>query len=217
MRTVPTRAEIAAAFDAIADEFNATRVRPWPETLALNARLPEGARVLDLACGNGRNVVALREHGQVVVGLDASRRLLAHAAAKVGTSRLLRGDIVCLPFRDGSFDGVHAVAGVHHLPSEGERRQCLAECARVLRPGGLLLISAWAAEQDRFRGIEERPTTDVDVPWRRSDGAAVSRFYHLFRRGELESIVYAAGLAVVRAWREGDNHAVLAARPGVER
>jgi tRNA (uracil-5-)-methyltransferase TRM9 len=78
-------------------------------------------------------------------------------------------------------------------------------------------VSAWAVEQGRFRGIGERPTTDVDVPWRRADGTAVSRFYHLFRRGELESLMTAAGLTVLRAWREGDNHAVLASRPGVER
>lgn len=205
---MPTRGEVAAAFDAIAVEFDATRTRPWPETIAFEASLPTGSRVLDVGCGGGRNLAYLRGNGHHVVGLDASAGLLRMAAARGGTAGILRGDAVSLPFRDASFDGVHCVATIHHLPSEEERRQGLREAARVLRPAGLLLVSAWAHDQERFRS----GAVDVSVPWRRSDGQVVPRFYHLFRSGELDGLAQAAGLAVIRSWREGDNHVLLGRR-----
>lgn len=204
---MPTRGEIAAAFDAIAGEFDATRTRPWRETIAFARELGSAANVLDLGCGNGRNLAVLRERGRAV-GLDASAGLLARATAKAGHGSLVRGDAVALPFADASFDAVHCVATLHHLPSEGERRQCAREAARVLRPDGLALFSVWAHEQERFRSGPQ----DVDVPWRRPGGLAVPRFYHLFREGELVVLAASAGLAVERVWREGDNHVVLAAK-----
>jgi SAM-dependent methyltransferase len=206
---VPTRAEIAARFDEIAEEFDATRTHPWPETLLFASLLPPRSRVLDLACGNGRNMAAFEERGHSVLGLDASRSLLERAAANVGALSLVRGDAVHTPLRPLSVDAVHCVAAIHHLPSEGERRQTVAEIVRVLRPRGLVLLSAWAIEQKRFEGASGQ---DLEVPWRRRDGTPVPRFYHLFRGGELESLAASAGLAVGRAWREGDNHVVLASK-----
>ena len=206
---MPTRGEIAASFDAIATEFDASRARPWPETLAFADELPPNSRVLDLACGGGRNLAFLRERGHRVIGFDAAIQLLRIAAAKVGGSNLVRGDAVMLPFAANTFDAVHCVAALHHLPSEDERREGVREIARVLRPGGVALLSVWALEQERFAGA---PGADVIVPWRRSDGRDVPRFYHLHRSGELESVVLAADLAVVRARRMGDNHVVLAAK-----
>ena len=204
---MPTRGEVAAAFDAIADEFDASRTRPWRETLQFETALPRTARVLDLGCGNGRNLVVFAERGHAIVGLDASAGLLARAASH-GRGALVRGDVIALPFSDASFDAVHTVAALHHLPSEGERRQSAVEVARVLRPGGLALFSVWAHEQDRFAS----GPADVDVPWRRSDGRVVPRFYHLFRGGELEGLVRDARLVVEATWPEQDNHVVLAAK-----
>ena len=217
---MPTRGEIAATFDAIADEFDASRVKPWPETLTFESRLPRAARVLDLGCDGGRNLAFLRERGHTAVGLDASRALLARSVAKVGTGHILGGDAIRLPFRRGTFDAVLCVATVHHLPSPEERHQCMTEMVRVLRPGGLAILSAWALEQERFQAVHDEhlrerdaAVQDLFVPWRRSDGRVVQRFYHLFRAGELERLVQSGGLAVERAWREGDNHVVLGRRP----
>lgn len=215
---MPSRADIARTFDAIAAEFDATRTRPWPETFAFESELPRRGRVLDLGCGNGRNLLALRAEGHVVVGVDASSGLLARAAGRAPGS-IVRGDIVSPPFRTSSFDGVHCVAALHHLPSEDERRQALKEAARVLRPEGLLVVSVWALEQERFQAARGEPrrvgkprTTEVFVPWRRSDGRVIQRFYHLFQEGELEGLVRRSGFAVRRVWREGDNHVALAAK-----
>ena len=215
---MPTRGEIAANFDGIADEFDAARPRPWRETIAFERELPPRSRVLDLGCGSGRNVAFLAERGHPIAGLDASAQLLKLAAAKVGRSALVRADAVALPFSAATFDAVHCVATLHHLPSETERRQVVREIVRVLRPGGPVLLSVWALEQERFQSTVgehvrkgDAAVADVSVPWRRSDGRVVPRFYHLFHEGELEGLMPGA-LAVVRAWREGDNHVLLVAK-----
>lgn len=208
---MPTRAQIAAAFDEIAAEFDASRTQPWSETQIFASMLPLRSRVLDLGCGNGRNWRAFRTLGHSVVGLDASRGLLHRAAAKIGTRTLVQGDAVRLPFHPSTWDAVHCVATIHHVPTEGERRQTVAGIARVLRPRGLVLLSAWAFEQPIFERAGRR---DVEVPWQRRDGRVVQRFYHLFLADELAELVSSAGLVVDRAWREGDNHVVIASAAG---
>ena len=214
----PTRAEIVRGFGEIAKEFAATRTSPWPETAEFAARLPQRARVLDLGCGNGRNLKFLHDRGHPVVGLDASGALLALAAER-GCPILIRGDVVNLPFEDSAFDAVHCVATLHHLPSEAERLDALREAGRVLRPGGVLLASVWALDQRRLTEAVEtlaRHSQDTgqdwNLPWVRSDGRVFPRFYHLFRSGELDGIVRDAGMSVIESQRSGDNYVVLAAR-----
>lgn len=207
---MPTRGEIASSFDLIAEEFDASRQHPWPETLLFASLLPRGSKVLDLGCGNARNVVTFRERGHMVVGLDASRSLLKRAATRMGTMSIVQGDAVRLPLCSSVLDAVHCVAVIHHLLSEPERRRTVKEIARVLRPKGTVLLSAWAFEQERFA---ELSSPDVTVPWRRPNGLSVPRFYHLFREGELEELAASARLEALRTWREGDNHVVLASNP----
>jgi SAM-dependent methyltransferase len=101
--------------------------------------------VLDVATGTGRLPLALLRqldfHGRVV-GLDASRHMLAIARAKTRTQRQrvvwIREDAMALPFRGSSFYAVTCVEALEFLPSVGE---ALKEMVRVLRPGGRLLLS----------------------------------------------------------------------------
>lgn len=209
---MPTRRDVAESFDRIAADYDAKRRRPWKMTHAFAALLPPSSSILDLGCGNGRNVGPFVDAGHRVTGLDASPGLLSFAAMKMGFRSLVLGDALSLPFRTSSFDAVHSIAAIHHLPSEREREQMVEECERVVRARGLVMVSAWAREQERFRllGPEQ---VDVHVPWRRGGGhTAVERFYHLFREEELERLIEGGGFKVRRAWREGDNHVVLAAK-----
>ncbi|MGH7544883.1 MAG: class I SAM-dependent methyltransferase, partial [Gemmatimonadota bacterium] len=105
--------------------------------------LRPGLRLLDIGCGTG---VLLREIGNVlprdfVVGIDLSRRMLAVARERVQSPpRLLRADVHDLPFEAGSFDAVVSSSSFHFwlAPDRG-----LQESARVLRPGGRLVITDW--------------------------------------------------------------------------
>lgn len=99
--------------------------------------------VLDIATGTGRLPLALLRHAHFqgrVIGLDLSRRMLAHAAPKLDLRRapLLWSPAETLPFADGTFDVVTSLESLEFMENPDA---VLWEAARVLRPGGLLLIS----------------------------------------------------------------------------
>ena len=101
-----------------------------------------GLDVLDAACGTGRYAVGLAAAGARVHGVDASGEMLAHARGKAnerGLSVDLRqSDLRALPFDDESFDLVISALALCHVPELGP---VMGEFARVLRPGGRVVIS----------------------------------------------------------------------------
>jgi SAM-dependent methyltransferase len=104
-------------------------------------RLLAGAvpgRALDAACGTGRHTAGLVQRGHRVVGVDASPEMLFRAAEAVPGAAFVRGDLEELPVGDRSTDLVVCALAVAHLPTLG---RALGELARVLRPGGRLVVS----------------------------------------------------------------------------
>jgi ubiquinone/menaquinone biosynthesis C-methylase UbiE len=98
--------------------------------------------VLDAACGTGRYALLLAEANARVSGLDGSEEMLAHAHRKAAdrglTLDLRNGDLHALPFEDESFDLALSALALCHVP---DLSPVMAEFARVLRPGGRLVIS----------------------------------------------------------------------------
>ncbi len=108
--------------------------------LAALLDLPPGSRVLDLPCGWGRLNPYLRARGLDVIGGDLSPlNLTKHRASH--PDPLVRLDFRALPFRAGSADGVFcAFTSWGYFATESENLHQLTEFARVLRPGGTLLL-----------------------------------------------------------------------------
>jgi tRNA (uracil-5-)-methyltransferase TRM9 len=216
--SVPTRGEVARMYDAIAVEYDRARRRPWPEVVEFARSLPPRSVVADVGCGAGRHATVFAAEGHRVVGVDASSRLLEIARRKLPEETFVRGDLCGLPLRDSRFSAAAAVATIHHLPSERERLAAMREIARVLRPGGTALVTAWSSRQEseeerrgsRPAGPDPR---DVWVPWR-AGGGEVQRFYHLFEEGELPALILAAGLRVAKYFRSADNYVAVAETHG---
>jgi ubiquinone/menaquinone biosynthesis C-methylase UbiE len=101
-------------------------------------------RILDVATGAGRVPVVMADYVEQVngrlIGLDASAKMLAQAAAKIDSLAVdfARGTAVALPFPDASFDAVVCLEALEFFPSD---TAALREMARVLRPGGFLMIT----------------------------------------------------------------------------
>ena len=99
--------------------------------------LPLGT-ALDAACGTGRHTRYLRARGHRVIGVDATPEMLAVARQAVPDTDFRLGDLTALPVETGSVDLVVCALALSHCQ---DIAQPVAELARVLRPGGHLVIS----------------------------------------------------------------------------
>jgi ubiquinone/menaquinone biosynthesis C-methylase UbiE len=100
---------------------------------ALRAFVGAGQRVLEVGCGTGHWLAAMRALGCTVFGLDLSAQMLARAAQRGATGCVVRGRAESLPWADASFDRVVCINALHHVAG---KQRFLHEARRVLRPGG---------------------------------------------------------------------------------
>ena len=97
-----------------------------------------GKRVLDIACGEGYGAAALQKAGAAqVVGVDVSEFACSHVRSKYGLDARA-GSAEQIPLPDSSIDVVVSFETIEHVPNPG---RFLDECARVLAPGGRLIVS----------------------------------------------------------------------------
>lgn len=131
--------------------------RHWMPFLA--AEVGHGARLVDLGCAYGFLVVEALEGGFRALGVDASRFAVAQAArhAPPAAGRLVAAHAERLPFADASCDVVTAFDVLEHVPRP---ELLIAEAARVLRPGGLLV----AATPDPLLFDRDEPTHVAERP-----------------------------------------------------
>ncbi|MGZ6651279.1 MAG: class I SAM-dependent methyltransferase [Solirubrobacteraceae bacterium] len=138
------------------------------EPLLAAASVGVGARVLDVATGPGWVAAQAAELGASVVGVDVAEAMIARARSAHPQLDFRRADAHELPFADASFDAVVGNFAIMHL-SRPER--AVAQCARVLRPGGRLALTAWAdPSEHRLVGVlldavaEARAMPPADLP-----------------------------------------------------
>jgi SAM-dependent methyltransferase len=139
--------------------------------------LHDGPRILDAGCGPGGNGAWLATHGDVV-GVDLSADALAFVRARRPTTRPVRARVEALPFADGAYDVVVGLTILYTVPDDA---RAVAELARVLRPGGALLLV-----EPAFTALGR--AHDATVHGRRR-----------YRRAGLTALAVAAGLTVARA------------------
>lgn len=146
VRTGSGADDVASLFDREAEGYDGAHDGPRAHLMrarmavALEAVGSGPGNVLDAGMGPGRLLAELSRTGWTVSGIDISERMVALATARLppARGRLLQGSIAELPFEDESFDAVVATGVIEYLddPAAG-----VDELLRVLRPGGLAVVS----------------------------------------------------------------------------
>ncbi len=154
----------------------------------------QGEKILDLGCGQGIFCRELARAGAAVTGIDASERLIKAARERSsGNIRYQVADAASLPFDDGSFDAASCIMALQNMEPLGK---VIGEAARVLRPGGRLLLvlshpcfriprqSGWGIDEQRklqYRRIDSY-LTPQKIPIKMHPGAAPSLLTWTFHR-----------------------------------
>jgi len=134
---------VRRGYDAIASTYADWRIEGNPAEAFvrdLDARLPNGADVLELGCGNGRPGAALLTARHRYTGVDISGEQLARARALLPAASFVQADYTELDVEAGSLDAVAAILTLTHVPRD-EHASVLTRIAGWLRPGGLFLAS----------------------------------------------------------------------------
>lgn len=181
------------------------------ELLAL-ITLKSGDRLLDIGCGSGEllALAASQEPGAMLVGLDPDEDSLELASHKIpGTihaSELHQGVAEMLPFEDDDFDVVTATRLLVGMEAR-TRAEVLAECWRVLRPGGRLLVADWMEKPEGLEALVTWPLRlargilfpgSAGVPTV-AEAIAIAGFHAAEPRGRFRTV--AGGLEILEAFK----------------
>ncbi|HVT22104.1 MAG TPA: class I SAM-dependent methyltransferase [Mycobacteriales bacterium] len=125
-------------------ELIAADLAPAAAVVVDRARVRPGERALDLGCGSGNAALELARAGATVTAVDPAVRLLEVTSERARSAGVIidvrRGDAASIPLPDGSVDLIVSVFAVFLAP---DPTAAVAEMARVLAPGGRMLLTAW--------------------------------------------------------------------------
>lgn len=132
-------------YDIHAEDFSKSRFRIWPHVKQFLDSLPPNSKVLDIGCGNGKNMnYGIQNNNLQMYGIEYSQAL-TDICINQGLN-VIQGDALTLPFEDNSFDAIIMIAVIHHIEPTLHNK-VLNEIQRVLVPSGKCLITNWAVEQ----------------------------------------------------------------------
>jgi len=211
--------KVKADYNLIAEHFSQTRYQEWYEFHDFSQYLSEGAKILDLGCGNGRLLHFLASKNIDYVGLDISENLIKIAnqlAQKKKESEkdfpyfsFSCGDLTSLPFENQSFDAVFAIASLYHVPSRELRRKALEEISRVLKKNGIFIMSYWNMWVPsrvkliikniikKMVGKSQLDFFDAEKLWKNSKGETITKRYcHAFTLREITALLKKQGLVI---------------------
>lgn len=210
-------------YNLIAKDYARTRHFIW-DIKNLVQYLSPGDRILDLGCGNGRLLEILKDKNIDYFGVDFSEKLVEIARRNYPGVKFQKADALNLPFPVNFFDRVFSIRTLPHIPSKEFRLRFLEEIRRVLKPRGVLILTAWYAYRFGAKrnfllilkniflkavGKSKLDFGDALIPWDKK----IMRYYHFFTMGELEKLAKEAGFHIRKIWTNLHDIYLIAEKP----
>ena len=179
---------VESSYDQVADEyirriFDELRYKPLDRQLLdrFAARVRDAGPACDVGCGPGHVARYLHERGVQICGVDLSPVMVEKARGMTPAVHFRQGNMSALDTPDSAWAGITAFYSIIHIP-RGDVTRTLRELRRVLRPGGVLLLTFHLGDA----------TTHLDEWW----GQKVCVDFHSFQSAEMSGYLTSAGFEI---------------------
>jgi len=189
------------AWNAIAKIWKGYRQKPFRDiqTFIDIILASKPGRILEIGCGSARNLVNFARNGFQCFGIDFSEEMLNYARQFAKDNKiklgLKYGWAQNIPFPRNSFDYVLNIAVIHHLKKE-DRFHSLKEMLRIMKPGGIAIVTAWNKFNPKFWKFLLKKETFI--PWKIND-IVYHRYYYFFSFFELKNLIKKAGFKIIKS------------------
>jgi len=215
MEEAEIKKNLRKTWSTIADSWTHLRTRPLPEVIDFCGSIQKKGLVLDIGCGNCRNLLPFLERKFHCIGFDFSKSMIREAKIFLKrrgfSSSLLIADFTNLPFKDKVFDYVLFTRALHHIPTRKSRIENLKEVSRTVKERGQILITVWRRYYPRFltdvfSNLFEKKFEFGDT-WKKWTyrGTVYKRFYHLYSEKEFESEIKESNLKIKSIFKDNGN------------
>ena len=183
-------------WNRIAESWSNFRQKPEKKTFELSEKWKPG-KILDVGCGNCRNLLPFYEKRFDCYGIDFSENMIREAKKYISKKNmkvnLKIGDITKLPFKDKCFDNIISFAVLHHLknPEDGIR-----EIRRILKANGKAYISIWNKLQLKFLFRKK----ETYISWGKE-----KRYYHFISFWEMKNLLKRYNFKILNSKLLGRN------------
>ncbi len=198
--------DMSQRYDTVSSSFSSSRKTSWNElNFLFDDFLKKGDKVLDIGCGNGRSYEKIAPIADYI-GIDNSKELIKIAKKSYSDGDFRVADALSPPFNNEEFDKIYSTALFHHIPSEELRMEFLREINRLLKPGGIMVLTVWDIWEKTARkkivikqsiksllGMSEIDVGDVLLQWQGFDDF----YFHCFSIGGLVKRCKKSGFEVI--------------------
>jgi ubiquinone/menaquinone biosynthesis C-methylase UbiE len=180
-------------WDFVAKSFPEERI--VPTMLVKDFLENKKGRVIDLGCGNCKNMIPNKN--LEYYGVDFSKKQLETAKKHLKKHKikaiLIKADIENLSFMDNFFDYGLIIGAIHCLETKEKRENTLKEFYRILKPNAEALISVWDSSDPRFANLDK----DIYMSWKTKKGNLM-RYYYLFDKQEIIDLLEKKGFKILK-------------------
>ena len=208
------KTHVQDVYDIIAPHFDKTRAYLWNGVTNFLKALPNHSLVMDVGCGNGRNMSDIFSK-QVpyleFIGCDFSQSFTQICHEK--GLEVFTGNNMVLGMRNNVCDAVISIAVIHHLSKKLDRIKCVNELIRVAKPGGRIFIQVWAWEREtgkKYQDQEQMIRWTLDNTYSPTgEKQVLERYYYLFKKGELDSYIDLEKVSIIDSYFEKNNWIII--------